>query len=776
MSGREENYQQAMQEGHTAAWEEQWERAAEFYRQALIEFPHRPEALTSLGLALIGLAQYEEALKCYLKAAEASPEDPIPLEKAAEIYEKMDKLKLASKYSFQAGQLYLNRREIQKAIENFSRTTRCDPDHLAAHSRLATLFERLGHKQHTVAEYLSIARLMQQAGDFEKALKAVEHALKILPDSQEAQHALALLKEFKPLPKPTTEKPNVRVLPQPHPSALPEEIEPSPSPMNPVAEARQKALEALANFLLEFEKEPTDQPKTPRKGLQALVHGVASNLFAKQPEQERIAYHLTRSIDFDGRGEFNRAAQELEQALSQGLDHPAAYFLLGHNLIEEGQINEALKALRQISDHPDYSLAANLLIGQSLMKSGQMDEATNFCLTALKLADSTTVPTKYVSALQKTYDNLIKAKAYALDSETQKRLCENVSNLLTRPDWRRHLSQTRKDLLVEHTQESPKPLVELIVEASNSRVIEAIGHIQQLARNGKVRSAIEEAFYAIQFAPSYLPIHLLIGELLFQQGHIAEAVEKFTVVARAYHSRGDAQSAIDLLDRVKKLAPMDRAARNLLIEELIISGNEKQAVAEYLELAEVNYNLADLEQARKCYTEALRLANKVGADLTSRLQILYHIADIDLQNLDWRKALRVFEEIRNLQPEDGQAWAKIIEMNFRLSHSAQAMTELENYLSLLLGKDKAESALKFLQTLIQEMPEQLALQRRLASLYVQRGNIHKAVEQLDQIGRKLLQVGDHAGASEIVEAIIALNPPNKVEYQKFLMRLRGQKA
>jgi tetratricopeptide (TPR) repeat protein len=104
------------------------------------------------------------------------------------------------------------------------------------------------------------------------------------------------------------------------------------------------------------------------------------------------------------------------------------------------------------------------------------------------------------------------------------------------------------------------------------------------------------------------------------------------------------------------------------------------------------------------------------------------------------------------------------------------MTELENYLNLLLGNGKAESAIKFLQTLIQEMPEQLALQRRLASLYAQRGNINEAVEQLDKIGRKLLQVGDHAGASEIVEAIIALNPPNKVEYQKFLMRLRGQKA
>ncbi len=771
MSGREENYQQAMQEGNLAAWEKQWERAIAFYRQALDEFPDRIEALMNLGFALMETGQYEESLQCYLKATEISSDDPIPLEKTAELYEKLGNLRQAATNSFQAGKLYLNRQEAKKAIENFKRTTRCNPKHLGAHSNLAVIFERLGQKNQAVLEYLAIASLMQQEGNLDKAIRAVEHALRILPESQEAQQALQLLKEFKPLPLPSYGQRIINQLPQPISEVLPEKVEPSFPQMNPIEESRQKALEALADWLLEQESESSDPSKTSGKGFQAILRGVASNLM-KQPEPERISILVIRSIDFHSRGEIKMAARVLEQAVSQGFAHPAAYFLLGLFLTEEHQPTDALKYLQQVSEHVDYSLAANLLIGQSLVKSEKVNEATNAFLMALKLADSTTVSVNQAESLQRMYDDLISAKTYLQDPQIQKRLCENIPTLLIRSDWHKQLTQMRKDLLMEHNASTLKPLVELLTESSNSRIFESIATIQKLSSNGKLRSAIEEAFYALQFAPSFLPIHLLIGELLIQQGHLTEAVEKLITVARVYHARGEYQRAIELFDRTKNIAPMDRNARQLLINVLAISGNENRAINEYLELAEINYNLADLEQARTCYLEALRLSSKVHADPSLRLPILYRIADIDLQNLEWKQALGVFEEIRNLQPENAQVRGKIIELNFRLSRYDQAMTELENYLSYLTEQGKAEDGLEFLQKLVQEMPDQLMLQRRLASLYVQSHRIKEAVEELDQIGRKLLQSGDRNGAIEIVEAIIALNPPNKVEYQKFLMRLR----
>ena len=133
MTGRQDIFQQAMNQGHSAAWDQAWERAASYYRQALGEFPDHPQALTSLGLALIELQEFDEALICYQRAAKALPQDPLPMEKVALLYERMGGLDQASRASLRAAELYLKNREVTKAIENWERVTRLDPENLQAH-------------------------------------------------------------------------------------------------------------------------------------------------------------------------------------------------------------------------------------------------------------------------------------------------------------------------------------------------------------------------------------------------------------------------------------------------------------------------------------------------------------------------------------------------------------------------------------------------------------------------------------------------------------------
>ena len=52
MPGREDIFQKSMNEGHSAAWDQEWGKAATAYRKALQEMPDNPKALNSLGLAL----------------------------------------------------------------------------------------------------------------------------------------------------------------------------------------------------------------------------------------------------------------------------------------------------------------------------------------------------------------------------------------------------------------------------------------------------------------------------------------------------------------------------------------------------------------------------------------------------------------------------------------------------------------------------------------------------------------------------------------------------
>ena len=145
MPGREDVFQKAMNEGHSAAWDQDWRKAAAAYRKALQEIPDQPKALNSLGLALYQLGELEEALRMYQQVAKLSPDDPAPFEKAAQISERLGDLKGAVDSSTQAAEKFFNQREVDKAIENWTRITTLQPDDLAAHSRLAMVHERLGH-------------------------------------------------------------------------------------------------------------------------------------------------------------------------------------------------------------------------------------------------------------------------------------------------------------------------------------------------------------------------------------------------------------------------------------------------------------------------------------------------------------------------------------------------------------------------------------------------------------------------------------------------------
>src|SRR3972149_7423356 len=89
MTGRRDLFEESLRLGHSAAWDSEWDRPIEFHRKALAEFPEDGSALSSLGLALLETGRVEEALSVYQRAVKASPDDPIPAEKGAEIYERL---------------------------------------------------------------------------------------------------------------------------------------------------------------------------------------------------------------------------------------------------------------------------------------------------------------------------------------------------------------------------------------------------------------------------------------------------------------------------------------------------------------------------------------------------------------------------------------------------------------------------------------------------------------------------------------------------------------
>jgi tetratricopeptide (TPR) repeat protein len=345
--------------------------------------------------------------------------------------------------------------------------------------------------------------------------------------------------------------------------------------------------------------------------------------------------------------------------------------------------------------------------------------------------------------------------------------------MLYRVDWREHLRKAREQLPKGQEGDLPVPLAEIVIQAQSSQVLESINHINQLARAGRLRSAMDEAFSALAHAPTYLPLHSLMGDLLVQEGRTEDAIAKFSTVATAYGVRGEPTQATKILRRIIHLAPMDLAARTRLIDQLVARGQVEDAISEYLELADIYYRLAELDSARKTYTTALRFVQQANADRSWNVHILHRMADIDMQRLDWKQAIRIYEQIRTLQPDDDLVRKNLIELNLRLGQSPQALTELENYLTYLETNGRTADAITFLEDLVNEHGNQASLRRALAGLYKESGRMQDAIAQLDSVGEILIQAGDREGAIQAINQILLMNPPNAEEYQKLLAQMQA---
>jgi tetratricopeptide (TPR) repeat protein len=285
---------------------------------------------------------------------------------------------------------------------------------------------------------------------------------------------------------------------------------------------------------------------------------------------------------------------------------------------------------------------------------------------------------------------------------------------------------------------------------------------------------MEEAFQALTYAPTYLPLHTLIGDLLVRENHTEQAIAKFSAVAQAYSVRGEAAQSAKMLRRVVQLAPMDMVTRSKLIDQLVVRGQVEEAIREYLELADIYYRLAELDNARKTYTNALRFVQQANADRNWNVHILQRMADIDMQKLDWKQAVRVFEQIRTLRPDDEGVRKNLIDLSFRMGQPAQANAEIENYLTYLQTHNLSEQGIKFVQELLGDRPSDVVLRRALAQLYQQTGQIDNAVAQLDTLAEEMLNAGKKEEALVVINQILLMGPRNADQYRQLLMQLQSR--
>jgi tetratricopeptide (TPR) repeat protein len=211
-----------------------------------------------------------------------------------------------------------------------------------------------------------------------------------------------------------------------------------------------------------------------------------------------------------------------------------------------------------------------------------------------------------------------------------------------------------------------------------------------------------------------------------------------------------------------------------LIELLAQQERHTEALDQYLELADIYRQMAEIDTARKALANALLLAQDASVGREYSIKILRQMGDIDLSRLDWRRALRVYEQIRTINPGDEESRSHVIDLNLRLGQEDPAAQELDGYLGHLVETDRSHEALNLLEELAREHPGKQTLHARLAEAYRAAGRTADAIAQYDALGEIQLDAGQTKEAITTIQTIIELNPPDIEGYQELLRNLEGE--
>jgi len=772
MTGRQDLFEESMRLGHSAAWELEWDRAAGYYQKALAEFPESPDALNALGLAMLETEKHREALGVYFRAAKAAPEDPVPREKCAEIFETLGQTKDALESREAVAELYSRRRDVEKAVANWGHMARLAPDNLAVRSRLALTYERLGRRRQAVEEYIAISSILQKAGKTERAVEAAQRALGLIPADPEAGNTLRTLREGRPLPPPGPPRPATSPLRPAEVKGYLEkdtqsQVESDRSLDDPETAAQRQALSYLAGVLFEEPKEAT-----AAAGKGALKKGKPEPSDRKALGRPQMYRSLSAAIDLQSHGSGGQAVKEYERAIEAGLDHPTVHYNLGLLYKDLGEPDKARKHLMASLGHPDLDMGANLSLGRIARTDGDLAEAARFLLQALRRADSLSVAEGQSSQLDEMYDAM-QASLNADDPEGLRKIVENTLAFLTGPGWLSNVRKARATVDGDTDLGKVKTIADWLVTGGTEQVVRALDRIEQLMGEGHYLSAMEEAYLALHYAPNYLSLHSRMADILMKTHRTEAAVEKLQVIAATHRVRGENRQAADVYAKILEYSPVDISLRTHLIDLLAQQDRVDEAVEQYLELVDLYRQMAEIDQARATLEQALSLTQRGTVSRQKQLDILHRMADIDLSRLDWRGALRVYAQVRKLDPNDEKARRESVDLNLRLGQEEQAARELDGYLEFLVQNARGAEALALLEEMAREHPGKQALHARLAEAYRAAGRSADAIAQYDALGEIQLDAGSVREAARTIQIIISLNPPDVEGYKELLRNLEA---
>ncbi|MFO7537530.1 MAG: tetratricopeptide repeat protein [Chloroflexota bacterium] len=756
MADKQITFEQALSRGHSFSFDQKWEEAIRAFELARKLSPQEPAPYAGLGDAYLELNQLAKALENYKLAARQANSNVIYLRRVADVQERLGQQVEAGKTYMAIGELALSRRDLNEAMDNWHRAIRLEPNLLRAHQRLASIYERQGAIRNAIREYLAVARILQLQQENEHALRACQMALRLDPRNAEVLTAIERIKQGEML-------------------AATDGLGISDQGVGEAVRRKAIEMEGLEEGWEEDRRGETETAVPVQDAKRMALEQLAETLFSDSDDsdldQKEQASLISKALDNQTRGLINEAISAYEQVIKMGVDSTAVHFNLGLLYQDKLRFEDAIGRFEIAIKDPEYRLASHFALGESYRARGRIDKAIENFIAVLRIVDLRTVRHDQADRLIELYENLYDGLITKGERDQASAFANSLVEFLGHKGWEDKVNEARRRL--DAISNTGMMILGDVLTAGSQHVLESLYLSQEYARRSMYSAAVEETYRAIQLAPEYLPAHIQLGDVLGQQGRRDAAAEKFTTIANTYRVRGDMNGAIIAYEKVVEFSPMDLSIRARLIDMLKRHGQIDRSLEHYMAMGEVYYQLAQVDNAREAYQNALKLAPRGSAEHNWRHRFLLLLADIDMQRFDWWRALAAYKELRELEPEDERTAITLVDLYYKVGQPNNAVRELDNYLVQLVRSKRGGKVVGILEDMVEQRPSDPNLVDRLCRLYMQQARSEEAIFLLDRLGEMQLEEGDNVGAVKTISKILQFNPSNSESYEQLLAQLRS---
>ncbi len=686
MAGNRAIYDRAMEQSREAVRLKRWDEALKNAARAVQEFPRDNDARTTVAIALFHTGKLQQALQLLEEMRASDPENTFYLEYIARAQERQGNVDAALATYQNLVELHQNRRAFVKTIEVLREIVRLRPEMDQARERLVKLLVENRMTADAAKEYMILARRRQQQNQPEAALRYAEQALGFDPENREIKEYIASLHqqmaqaadESDPAPADT--------------GAMP--TDPRGSRQLGGSHAQQMDLEKLIADAMEKQQSEDIEgaiaayEEVLRTGLErADIFYSLGLLYQERGDHEAAVKMLTRSqydpeyvlsshfalgSSYTALNQLPQAAQEYEQAIAQ-VDLETVGKTESEDLIQ--MYEEVTSIYEQMGDLARAAALFSTLANFLKSKRWGRERAAEFNRRAKELTDRNmlaklrSLGTGGLGGLGGT-GQLQPSDQNDKEEEPEEQMPERWGKIPSIIDYLRtdSLDVSTGGLAAGSDSlpaVSPLEMLENLpatepVDTTPVTPLDTTGMDEQSRRwvtaseryieQGLLDAAMDACYEIMLLNPTFLQIHLRIGEILERQKMTDEALAKYQTLIDTYTVGKESTQAIDVYYRYINLAPDAINARSRLAELLQKAGRIEDAAEQIGYLGNSYFRLGQTNRALEEYRRGLQWAPK-----NKMLRAHYGQALFKLER--YEAALSEFHKAAN--PEDPVAIARI---------------------------------------------------------------------------------------------------------------------